>query len=213
LQVLPDLPRVSINDALSALRLVLDAPITAIFHEQDSEGFMAFGAGGTSWNQPPAQFGAVATLDEEKAAHVTQVWRLLQMSPNTGRLVLPLRRWESSLHRLSLDDRLIDAWVSLEALLLGGRDGELSYRAAVRLAEFLGKTGYERKAIYDAARISYRWRSTIVHGLNRNRITNQISLEEVTTITMRHLREALLKVLELPGQFDPEKLESSLLGR
>ncbi len=205
-QVNPDL-------AITALRLVMNAPISVIFQEREGEGLMTFGGRSTSWGWSPSQLGPVSTLDQEKATQVIHVWELLQTSPNKDYARLPLRRWESSLLRASYEDRLIDAWVSLEALLLGGREGELSYRAAMRLAEFLGTSGDGRKAIYDATRISYRWRSTIVHALSSNKLAKRYPLQESVRLTTENLRLALLKVLELPERFDPNKLESDLLSR
>jgi hypothetical protein len=128
-------------------------------------------------------------------------------------LSLPLRRWESSLMRPNPEDSLIDAWISLEALLLGGAEGELNYRASVRLAEFLGTSGAERKDIYDATRISYRWRSLIVHGSTDRRFTRRNPLQEAVQRTTDLLRSALLKVLDLPSRFEPNNLESTLLQR
>jgi len=212
-EALGQLPRVNVDHAITALRLVMNAPISVIFQEHHSEGLMAFGGGGTSWGWSPPPLGPLATLDQEKATQVIHVWQLLQTSPNIDQVRLPLRRWESSLLRPSLEDRLIDAWISLEALLLGGQEGELSYRAAVRLAEFLGTSGIERKAIYDAIRISTRWRSTIVHALSSKKIAKRHPLQETVRLTTEYLRSALLKALELSGRFDPNKLESDLLSR
>jgi len=101
----------------------------------------------------------------------------------------------------------------LEALLLGGQEGELSYRAAVLLAELLGTSGDERKTIYSATRISYRWRSAIVHDLNIKKLARQNPLHETVRITAEYLRLALLKILELPSPFNAKKLEIDLLGR
>ncbi len=211
--VLGQLPRVDADHAMTALRLVLNAPITVIFQEHESEGLMAFGGVGTSWGWPPPLLGPLAILDQGKATQVKHVWRLLQTSPNIEHLRLPLRRWETSLVRPSFDDRLIDAWIGLEYLLLGGREGELSYRAAVRLAEFLGTSGVERKAIYDAARLSYTWRSVIVHSLSSKRVAKRQPLQESVQLTTGYLRSVLLKLLDSPSRFDPNKLESDLLSR
>jgi hypothetical protein len=133
-------------------------------------------------------------------------------------MTMPLRRWESSLLKTSIEDKLIDAWISLEALLLGGLEGELTYRAAVRLAEFLGASGVDRKSIYDAAKISYNWRSVVVHAISTKskrvkNLTKQQPLQEAVQLTTEYLRSALLKLLDLPGKFDPSSLESDLLGR
>lgn len=207
------LPRVSTDHAITALRLVLNAPISIIFQEQRWEGMMAFGGLGTSWGLSSSTVSPIAKLSHEKAEQVIHVWKLLQTSPNIERIRLPLRRWESSLLRQSLEDRLIDAWISLEAFLLGGKEGELSYRAAILLAEFLGTSGTDRKEIFDATRISYRWRSTIVHALSSKKLAKQCSLQETVRITTEYLRLALLKVFGLPGRFNPDKHETDLLTR
>ena len=207
------LPRVNADRAIEALRLVLNAPISVILQEHDSEGLMAFSGGGTTWGWSPPPLGAVATLDEGTKAEVIHLWQLLQTSPNIDHVRLPLRRWESSLMRASFEDRLIDTWIGLEALLLGGQEGELSYRAAVLLAELLGTSGADRKAIFDATRISYRWRSAIVHSLSIKKLAKRKPLQETVGLTTEHLRLALLKVLGLPGRFDAKKLQSDLLSR
>lgn len=207
------LPQVNVDHCISALRLAMNAPISVIFQEHRSEGLMAFGGGGTSWGWPPPPPSLVATLDQEKATQVKDIWQLLRVSPNIDLLRLPLRRWESSLLRSNFEDRLIDAWISLEALLLGGLEGELTYRVAVRLAEFLGTNGADRKAIYDNARISYTWRSVIVHGSSSKKVAKRQPLQEAVRLTTEYLRSALLKVLGLPSKFDPSRLESDLLRR
>ena len=211
--VLGQLPRVNADHVITALRLVMNAPISIIFQEHNSEGLMAFGGGSTSWGWSPPTLGPLATLNQEKATQVIHVWQLLQTSPNIDHVRLPLRRWGTSLLRTTLEDRLIDVWISLEALLLKGLEGELSYRAAVRLAEFLGTKGVDRKAIYDAARISYTWRSVIVHGLSSKKVAKRQPLNEAVQLTTDYLRLALLKILDLPSRFDPNKLEFNLLSR
>lgn len=211
--VLGQLPRVNADHALTALRLVLNAPISVILQEHDTEGLIAFGGRSISWGWSPPPLGPLATLDQETTPKVVHTWRLLQTSVNLNHLRLPLRRWESSLLRATLEDRLIDAWISLEALLLGGQDGELTYRAAVRLAEFLGINGVDRKAIYDTARISYTWRSVIVHGSSSKTVAKRQPLQEAVRLTTEYLRSALLKMLDLPCRFNPNNLESDLLSR
>jgi hypothetical protein len=171
--MLGQLPQVDADHAITALRLVMEAPISVIFQEHNSEGLMAFGGRSTSWGWSPPPLGPLATLDQEKATQVIHVWHLLKTSPNINLLRLPLRRWESSMLRHTLEDKLIDAWISLEALLLGGLEGEMSYRSAIWIAEFLGTSGVERKAIYDATRVSYRWRNVIVHALRDKKFTSK----------------------------------------
>lgn len=206
LQSLPDhLPRLNVGRAITALRLVLNAPITVIFQEQDSEGMMAFGEGGTMWEWSPPPPGPVATLDENKREQVMHVWQLLQTSPNIDLLTLPLRWWESSLLRIGYEDRLIDAWIGLEALLQN--------KYPVRLASFLGADEADATAIKTDAGISYGWRSVIVHAEDSTKVAERQSLQEAVRLTTGYLQSALLKVLELPVRFDAKNLESDLLGR
>jgi len=199
--------RVNVDRVISALRLILNAPISVILEEEDTEGMMAFGGNGRSWGSLPPRHSPPVTLDSETAAQVIHVWQFLQKSPNINTLRLPLSRWESSLTRPTLEDRLIDAWISFV------QEGELSFRASVRLAEFLGTSGADRKDIYDATRISYTWRSLIVHGSTNKKFTTKNPLQETVQRTLDMLRSALLKVLDLPGRFNPDNLESGLLRR
>ena len=186
-QALGQLPQVNADRAITALRLVLNAPISIIFQEHDTEGLVAFGGRSTRWGWAPPLSGPLATLDQETGRQVIHVWQRLKTSRNTKLMELPLRRWESSLLRATLEDKLIDAWISLEALLLSGPGGELKYRAAVRLSEFLGKSGIDRKAIYDATKVSYDWRSVIVHGGSSTRLARRQPLQETVLATTEYL--------------------------
>jgi len=86
---------------------------------------MAFGGRGANWGWPPPPLDQVATLDEEIKLRVIQVWQRLEKSSNIELLRLPLHQWESSLVRSGFEDRLIDAWISLEALLHWGTRGQV----------------------------------------------------------------------------------------
>jgi hypothetical protein len=211
--VLNQLSRVNADHVVTALRLVMNAPISVIFQEHDSEGLMAFGGRSISWGWTPPLLGPLAILDQDKATQVKHVWQRLKTSHNIKLLGLPVRRWESSLLRPNLEDRLLDAWISLESLFLKVKDGELKYRAAIRLGEFLGTDGVNRKAIYDTAKISYDWRSVIVHGGSSKEVAKRQSLQESVKFTTEYLRSVLLKILDLPDKFDPNTLESQLLSR
>ena len=96
---------------------------------------------------------------------------------------------------------------------MGGQEGKLSYRGAVRLAKLLGTNGGDRKVIYDATRISYKWRSKIVHALSSEELAKQHPLQETVRVTTERLRLALLKVLECPERFDPKNLKYDPHGR
>jgi len=132
-------------------------------------------------------------------------------------LTLPLRRWESSLLRANPEDKLIDAWISLEALFLPNKADELSYRAALRLAAFLGDDPGQRDLMYKQVPSSYWWRSQVVHGSTptpqRARKQALTSLDEAVRVTGKYLRLTLLKILSLTGRFNPDDIEAQLLKR
>lgn len=212
-RLMEQLSQVRIDSIITALRLFFNTPISIIFQEHRSSGMMALGSYGTSWSLSSPKLAPVVTLNQEKATQVIHIWQLLQTSPNLDLIRLPIRRWESSLLRQNLEDKLIDAWISLEAFLLLGKEGELSYRAAILLAEFLGTSGLDRKTIFDSTRFSYKWRSAIIHGLSNKKLAKQTSLQETVQITTEYLRLALLKVLNLPSRLNLNKLEPDLLSR
>lgn len=168
-----ELPMTNVDPAVAALRLVTGTPISVLFQEHDDEGMLAYSGRGTSWGRSPSTLGTTVTLDSDVSERVIYVYRLLLDSPNVDRLRIPISRWESSLTRINLEDKLIDAWIGLEALLLAGMEGELTYRASLRLAEFLGTDGATRKEIYHDTKLSYAWRSIIVHGLSSKRIARR----------------------------------------
>ena len=69
-----------------------------------------------------------------------------------------LRRFNFAYERSRPSDRLIDHWIALEALFLPSQDQELRFRAAMRVAYFLGEK-QRRQNIYKAMLDSYDGRS------------------------------------------------------
>ena len=60
---LDQLPRVSTDYVITALRLGLNTPISVILQEHELEGMMAFGGRGTSWGDSSPTLRPVVTLD------------------------------------------------------------------------------------------------------------------------------------------------------
>lgn len=95
--------------------------------------------------------------------------------------------------KLAAEDRLIDAWIALEALFSGsGERTEISYRLSVRIAALLGTQG-DRQALLTQMKKSYAVRSKIVHGAVAKG-DSALTLE----YTEEHLRDALRRGLD-PG--------------
>jgi hypothetical protein len=61
-------------------------------------------------------------------------------------------------------DRLIDAWIGIDALVGRGLREELRYREGLRVAYALWREPHPRKLMSDQWRTAYEWRSAIVHG-------------------------------------------------
>lgn len=80
------------------------------------------------------------------------------------RLELAFRRFDAAYTRHDPEDRLIDLWIAFEALVLPDAQQELSYRAAIRIAQLVGRSGSDQKEAFDLAHLSYRQRSKLVHG-------------------------------------------------
>jgi hypothetical protein len=79
-------------------------------------------------------------------------------------LRIGLDRLSQALRKGQKTDKAIDLGIALEAMLLHGigRD-ELSYRAAVRAATFLGGSADERLGTFKLVRDAYQLRSSAVH--------------------------------------------------
>jgi hypothetical protein len=119
------------------------------------------------------------------------MWQFLQEMPEFHRLRLPIRRWEFSLFRSNQEDRLIDAWIGLEALCESNR-GHLERQ----IARVLG-SGEDDSNVRNQAKIIYRWRDTIVHSLGRENISARQPLRDAALVAREYLRQALLESMAL----------------
>ncbi len=61
------------------------------------------------------------------------------------------------------DDALIDLWIGLEALFSDGA-GEITYKAAMRIAHYVGRGAGDQRFLFRALKASYDVRSALVHG-------------------------------------------------
>jgi hypothetical protein len=169
-----------------------------------------------SWSWPSA--GQLPdqpfTLDEAESSHLVALWNRLHTGPNLDALELALRRWAGAVERFQEEDKLIDYWIGLESLFTPDTTTELRFRASLRIAGFLGRTAVERSAIYQDVLLSYDWRSAVVHGVDKKRIsslTKKEPLPSITAKTRAYLRRALLQLLESDECFDPTVIEAQLL--
>jgi hypothetical protein len=123
------------------------------------------------------------------------------------RLALALRRFESSFTRHQAEDILIDLWIGFEALLLPDGQSELSYRAALRIAQLVAGDGAQRRETFRQARESYRYRSQVVHGQ-----VAQDDLDEVVSTTRELARKALRNWVLDPPAGGIDEIDESLFA-
>lgn len=161
-----------IRDTVRALRLHHPGitGTTVIWHRPDPVEMFAIDPLGDGLFAPlgtgPGLF--MDRLTSQVGQNCSESLRVLLQALRTAetdkRLNLAIRRLDSAYVRLNPEDRLIDLWIAFEALLLPDGTDELSYRAAVRIAQLVGRTATEKRAAFDLARSSYRRRSKVVHG-------------------------------------------------
>jgi hypothetical protein len=126
---------------------------------------------------------------------------VLAEAPEEGAFALALRRLVASSERVSAEDRLIDCWVAFEALFTPDPGSELSFRASLRIARYVGVDADERRSIFDGLRKAYEWRSQIVHGSgepNAGQLRKRGTLEDALAVSEESLRRALRRWLLLP---------------
>ena len=102
-----------------------------------------------------------------------------------------LNRFAYAYERARPEDKLVDHWIALESLFLGRDERlELSYKAALRMARFLGSSAGEREEIFRKIKKSYSVRSDIVHGK-----PPPDDIAERAAFTEEQLRRALRQVV------------------
>lgn len=79
-----------------------------------------------------------------------------------GRARIALRRFSRGYGRGD-DDALVDFWIGLEALFSDGAS-EIAYKAAMRIAYYIGQDGPHRARLFRSLKDSYHIRSALVHG-------------------------------------------------
>ena len=138
------------------------------------------------------------------------------------RVNIALNRLNRALRRRDLTNKAIELGVSLEAILLSGKDedgvgGEITFRLASRGAWLLGESMEERKKIFNTLKSAYRLRSKAAHegtiasktkGVNRGqeRMHTKYLIEDACKLCS----EAILKII-VDGDF-PDWTDTVLGG-
>ena len=164
----------------------------------------------------PVQPGVDEVIDEPTAERLRTYWNRAADGPN-GKLVdLALTRWSAAADRESDDDRLIDYWISLESLFTSAdATTEVTFRAALRIAAWLGGPPDRIQETFEDIQRSYDWRSAVVHAASNRRahLEKKHPLKDIAARTRDYVRDSLLKILDLDVRFEANKIEVTLLRR
>lgn len=176
-----------------AMRLIKAGAVGILFDRAQSMGF--FGRQSTSvYSVGRRLYGHENSfkysLTKDDVPHLIKVYKALKNLRTDKRFSIALRRFVGSYPKPLGDDRVLDYWIALEALLLpDGKEGELRTKAALRLAWLLGAKA-NRTEMFKAVQKSYDLRSGIAHGTQKKfELENVTFLEGLVRQTMLHCLE------------------------
>ena len=159
-----------------------------------------YGQFGGWWGLPPAWWGGVASVLSLDIQQPLQK-RLSQLEKLGEPFDVVIDRYESGVTKTEPDERLIDATIGLETLLVGGSRSstEVTFRFALSGAWLLAGVAADRPEMYRLLTELYGRRSDIVHGnLGRKRDLPPNPQE----IAVDLLRKLLLQVLDRGWTWD-----------
>jgi hypothetical protein len=90
------------------------------------------------------------------------------------------------------ENRIIDAVIAMEAILLKGIKDELKFRFALRGARLVGKTPNERSDLFKVLKDAYDRRSDIVHGSGST--STAPTADEISDLARRVIGEFVLTI-------------------
>jgi len=104
--------------------------------------------------------------------------------------------FESHHARTSIEDKLIDLVISLEALFSPAREGEFRFRISLRGALLLGNDADSRRRVFQLMKRAYDARSSLVHGDESPFETGRFSEQDLAALASE-VRVAILRLLTL----------------
>lgn len=138
---------------------------------------------------------------EGEAQSLKALWNKLEMPIVKKELDVAVRRFGDSCVRHRNEDKLIDLMIAAESLFLRGtKEGEKSFRLALRAGQFLGEGG-SAKQVYDRMRLAYYCRSVLVHGgrPSADRKLKKIDLGDLVAAVGNDIQAAIFKAMNLLG--------------
>jgi hypothetical protein len=191
--------------AVTAMRLMKSATPAAYVTMHGSARPLLFGPRG-DWaarDAPRPARSRVFDLAKQDIHPLQRLYRRLSRLRRSRSFNLAMERFERGVERETLEDSLVDEWVALEALFLKREEQmELSYRAALRIARFLGEGPGQRVELFETMKKSYNARSRVVHGDPLPR-----DIADTTAFTEEVLRKALRSSVLSGSGPDLDKLD------
>ncbi len=118
-----------------------------------------------SSREPVPSWGSKYLLRRGEESTLAEVWQQLENRDfnKPDPVNVALRRFNFSVERSQVEDKMIDLMIAFEALLLN-EEGSPTHKLALRFAKLLGNTFEERMTLYKEMKGFYKIRSKIVHG-------------------------------------------------
>jgi hypothetical protein len=198
------------SEVEEALRVLKVGAVGTLFYRVQAPGIFGSGQSATVYSTGVRLYGEKETFiykfSKEDIPHLINVHKGLKSLRGNARFAIALRRFCGAYTKPMGDDRVLDYWIALEALVLpDGKEGELRTKAALRLAWLFG-TNANRSEVFKKVQKSYDLRSSIAHG------TQHHTKPEDAAYLEGLVRQTMLHCLELGKVPEPDWLNRLVLN-
>ncbi len=177
---------------ISALRIYKSGQVRYNTTVVRAGGWQPYGGIVTTSNtEKKMLFGDLYKVDAQETTELKEFWNIFkQFDFNRNKFLdIAIMRLNYAYERPKLEDKLIDFFISLEAMFLTGSEkSELRYRLAIRMAKFLGTTPENKNQIFGDIKKAYRLRSEVVHGVS---VINQQEVSGLTPKIENYTRRSI----------------------
>jgi hypothetical protein len=196
-----------LQNMLKVLRLIKAGGVGYSFTVGDADSPLFFSGSCLSYSFNDRLYGGVYEFSLDDTEQAKKLYASLNVLEKDPRFSLAVRRFTEAYTKPIGGDRLVDYWIGLESLLLPEeKEGELSFRAALRGSWLLDGDTDQRKKTFAELRKSYGARSAVVHG------TQKTPDEALVLSTEEYLRRVLRWCLVNGKTPSSEMLNSLVIG-
>lgn len=151
------------------------------------------------------RFFTKASFDDEDLNRLKTLWPVFKNQYQSNlTFALVSRRFFYSTLRVSIEDRLIDLMIALEALMVPEQSGTKSDKLSARLGKIISSR-FDYQTVCNNAIMAYRQRNLVVHGGDIRKIDDSL-VNQISKYVQSAIQEYLLKY---PG-LNSKKLASVL---